>query len=289
MKNILLIGNGYIGKYLFKSLSQYDFNVKIISKHDIDYSNINNFKRFLMSNETFDYIINCSGFTGIPNIDQAEVEKVDCWKYNVTVPINISKVCKQLNIQFIHISTGCIYSGYDKEFTEEDVPNFGMFDTSSFYSKTKHAYELQSDYGMTIRIRMPYCDTQCSKNFISKIISFNNICDLKNSKTYIADLSNFLTHYITSSNYSSSEVGLLNIVNPDALYIQDIVDILTQYGLNNPNWTITDISKLNLAAPRSNCVLSTTKLTEMFPNFKIQSEKAAIINAISTWHNKNTL
>lgn len=83
MKNILLIGNGYIGKYLFKSLSQNDLNVKIISKNDIDYSDINNFKRFLMVSEPFDYVINCSGFTGIPNIDQAEVEKADCWKYKI--------------------------------------------------------------------------------------------------------------------------------------------------------------------------------------------------------------
>jgi hypothetical protein len=36
------------------------------------------------------------------------------------VPYNISKICALHNIEFINISTGCIYSGYNKDFTEED-------------------------------------------------------------------------------------------------------------------------------------------------------------------------
>jgi dTDP-4-dehydrorhamnose reductase len=283
MKKILIIGKGYIGNILFNSLSQNNFDVQIISKQDIDYTSNYTFTKFLLSNDTFDYVINCAGYTGIPNIDQAETNKAECWKYNVTVPYNISKICAQHNIEFINISTGCIYSGYTKDFTEEDVPNFGMFDTSSFYSKSKHAYELVFEHGMNLRIRMPYCNTKCGKNFLSKIISFNNICNLRNSKTYINDLVKFLEFFVASSKLKTTDVGLLNFVNPSALYIEQIVDILTEQNLNNPNWSYTDISNLKLAAPRSNCVLSTDKLSLLFPEFKLQDEKAAIIDAIKNW------
>jgi len=283
MKKILIIGKGYIGNILFNNLRQNNLHVQIISKQDIDYTNNDIFTTFLLSNKTFDYVINCSGYTGIPNIDQAETNKAECWKYNVSVPYNVSKICALHNIEFINISTGCIYSGYSKDFTEEDVPNFGMFDTSSYYSKSKHAYELIREYGMNIRIRMPYCDTKCNKNFLSKIISFNNICNLKNSKTYINDLVKFLNFFIESSEFKANDVGLLNFVNPTALYIEDIVSILTEYKLNNTSWAYIDISKLALAAPRSNCVLSTEKLNRLFPEFKLQDEKDAIINAISNW------
>lgn len=283
MKKILIIGRGYIGNILFNSLRQNNLHVQIISKQDIDYTNNDTLTTFLSSADTYDYIINCSGYTGIPNIDQAETNKAACWKYNVTVPYNISKICSLHNIEFINISTGCIYSGYSKDFTEEDIPNFGMFDTSSFYSKSKHAYELVSEYGMNIRIRMPYCDTKCNKNFLSKIISFNNICNLKNSKTYINDLVKFLNFFIKSSKLKTNDVGLLNFVNPAALYIEDIVKILTKHNLNNKYWIYTDISKLALAAPRSNCVLSTDKLSLLFPEFKLQDEKDAIIEAIKNW------
>jgi dTDP-4-dehydrorhamnose reductase len=283
MKKILIIGKGYIGNILFNSLSQNNFDVQIISKQDIDYTSNYTLTKFLLSNDTFDYVINCAGYTGIPNIDQAETNKAECWKYNVTVPYNISKICAQHNIEFINISTGCIYSGYTKDFTEEDVPNFGMFDTSSFYSKSKHAYELVFEHGMNLRIRMPYCNTKCGKNFLSKIISFNNICNLRNSKTYINDLVKFLEFFVESSKLKTTDVGLLNFVNPSALYIEQIVDILTEQNLNNPNWSYTDISNLKLAAPRSNCVLSTDKLSLLFPEFKLQDEKDAIIDAIKNW------
>jgi dTDP-4-dehydrorhamnose reductase len=283
MKKILIIGKGYIGNILFNSLRKDNSSVQIISKQDIDYTSNYTLTKFLLSNDTFDYVINCAGYTGIPNIDQAETNKAECWKYNVTVPYNISKICAQHNIEFINISTGCIYSGYTKDFTEEDVPNFGMFDTSSFYSKSKHAYELVFEHGMNLRIRMPYCNTKCSKNFLSKIISFNNICNLRNSKTYINDLVKFLEFFVESSKLKTTDVGLLNFVNPSALYIEQIVDILTEQNLNNPNWSYTDISNLKLAAPRSNCVLSTDKLSLLFPEFKLQDEKDAINDAIKNW------
>ena len=283
MKNILIIGKGYIGNHLYNEFNKQNFNVHIVSKKDLDYTSVEELKKFLITSIKYHYIINCSGFTGIPNIDQAEIKKIDCWKYNVQVPLNISKVCKQLNIQYVNISTGCIYTGYEKEYTEEDIPNFGMFDTSSFYSKSKHAYETLADYGMILRIRMPYCNTPCDKNFISKIIKYNNIVDYKNSKTYISDISSFLIHFMTNNTHSATDVGILNFVNSDALYTKEIAEILSQRNLHNPLWQFTDIQNLQLAAPRSNCVLSTNKLSTMFPQFKMQTERDAILDAIQDW------
>ena len=93
----------------------------------------------------------------------------------------------------------------------------------------------------------------------------------------------FLEFFTESSKLKSTDVGLLNFVNPAALYIEDIVSILTERNLDNKSWTYTDINNLKLAAPRSNCVLSTSKLDLLFPEFKLQNEKDAIIDAISNW------
>jgi dTDP-4-dehydrorhamnose reductase len=47
-----------------------------------------------------------------------------------------------LNTPVIHIGSGCVYSGYDKIYSEEDTPDFGSDSyESSFYSKTKDAFE----------------------------------------------------------------------------------------------------------------------------------------------------
>ena len=94
-----------------------------------------------------DIIINACGYTGRPNVDACEDDKADCWDLNVNLPVNISTICKLYSIPFIHVSSGCIYTGYDKEYTEEDEPNFGIgSDDSSWYSKTKHACETISKF-----------------------------------------------------------------------------------------------------------------------------------------------
>ena len=104
-----------------------------------------------------DAVVNCAGFTGKPNVDECEVRKEECFIQNSILPRDIEEVCKLKRVNLIHVSSGCIYTGYDKDYTEEDEPNFGMFDSdSSFYSKSKHAGELNLDTNFTniIRIRI---------------------------------------------------------------------------------------------------------------------------------------
>ena len=83
----------------------------------------------------FDVAVNCSGYTGKPNVDACEDEKWKCWEYNVTAPVRTAETLNLFRIPVIHISSGCIYEG-DEFFTEDHMPNFGLYtDHSSFYSK----------------------------------------------------------------------------------------------------------------------------------------------------------
>jgi dTDP-4-dehydrorhamnose reductase len=224
-------------------------------------------------------VINCSGYTGSPNVDSGENNKELCWKLNVEVPLDISRTCKELNIDLIHISSGCIYTGYDKEYTEEDAPNFGMFDTSSFYSKTKHAYERLTQYGCVLRIRMPITDSiKHARNYITKILKYDNIINYKNSKTYLPDLAAFVD-YLINKDIRPNSIGLLNFVNPNAMFTSQVIDKLNAYGISNPNHKYVEIDDLNIIAPRSNCVLNIDKLTSLFDDFYIQTEEDVIERA----------
>ena len=279
MNNALILGAGYVGTELFCHSAKEHINYFLKSRKDLDYSNNLELRKFILNND-ISYVVNCSGFTGRPNVDEGELKKKECWYLNVLLPLKISKICKDIGIGYIHISSGCIYSGYDKEFTEHDEPNFGLYDHSSFYSKSKHAFETLNDYGCTIRVRMPFSDDLNERSYITKILKYDNLVNFKNSKTYIPDLCNFI-EYIINKNISTSSIGVINFVNPEAQDTEFVTGIIKAYNLENKNWKFVDIKGINITAPRSNCVLSIDKLKTLFPDFEIQTEGSAIGQALS--------
>jgi dTDP-4-dehydrorhamnose reductase len=278
--NVLILGAGYVGTELFCHSAKEHINYYLKSRKDLDYSDQSTLSKFLLNNK-IEYVINCSGFTGRPNVDEGEIKKKECWELNVLLPLKISKICKALNINYIHISSGCIYSGYEKEFTEEDAPNFGLYDHSSFYSKSKHAFETLNDYGCTIRVRMPFGDDLHERSFITKILKYDNLVNYKNSKTYLPDLCNFI-EYIVDNSINANKIGVINFVNPEAKDTEFLVERMKFFNsYQNKNWKFVDIKDINITAPRSNCVLSIDKLKSMFPDFHIETEANAIEMALT--------
>ena len=278
MSNILIVGAGYVGQAIVSSVDTNLHNYRIVSKAQLDYANQVLLSEFIL-NYDIDYIINCSGFTGRPNVDEGELKKKECWELNVVIPLNISNTCKALGIKYIHISSGCIYGGYEKEWEEDDEPNFGLFNHSSTYSKSKHAFETLNNYGCLIRVRMPFCNSLNPRSYITKIYGYDNLINFKNSKTYIPDLCRFI-EYLIVNNIDPSSIGKINFVNPDALDTIQVTDLMTSHGLENPAWAYVDPKLLNMTAPRSNCVLSINKLQTLFPDFYLQTEKKALDYAL---------
>ena len=76
-------------------------------------------------------VINFAGVRAYPNIDWCEDHKAETVKVNVGGAINAMLAALEVGAYPIQISSGCIYSsGPEKQFTEEDSPNF----LGSFYS-----------------------------------------------------------------------------------------------------------------------------------------------------------
>jgi dTDP-4-dehydrorhamnose reductase len=58
-----------------------------------------------------DFVINAAGYTGKPNVDASEQQKLTCIEANLTLPGIISEVCAQHGIPWGHVSSGCIFTG----------------------------------------------------------------------------------------------------------------------------------------------------------------------------------
>jgi dTDP-4-dehydrorhamnose reductase len=275
---ILILGKGYIGIALLFGL--WERPAYIISAADVNYHDPITFRRWVLGNG-IQTVINASGFTGRPNVDQAETEKELCWKLNVQSPIQINRTCDDLGIRYIHISSGCIYNGYNKEFMEEDKPNFGMFDYSSYYSKTKHEFELlSSDFDNKIlRVRMPVSGINEPRNYLSKLLKYDNLINFRNSKTYIPDLCKFVDALLDTKNWVGQDI--YNVVNPNPLNVSEIMKVFVKNNLVNPKWKIIPLDKLDTLAPRSNCVLDSTKVQTIY---KMRDEMDVIEESVASMY-----
>lgn len=256
---VLILGKGFIGTKVGTFLQQKNIDVFHIAQQEIDYTT---FKALasLLKDYNFTHVINCCGYTGVPNVDGCESNKADCWKYNVVISSNIDRIVNNYNKKIIHISSGCIYTGYDKNFTELDEPNFGLYNSnSSFYSKSKHAFETIIDKTRSniLRIRMPVTPLKENKNYLYKLYKYDNLISYKNSITCIDDLNNLILNLV--NNFIP---GIFNAVNTNPITALEVVELFKKYNKVNPNWKFVELNDLDIIAGRSNCILDTGKLKQ---------------------------
>lgn len=285
--NIAILGTGFIGNYVKEYICQKHFTY-LLNQADDQY-HVPGRLRELIKTHKFDVVINTCGYTGYPNVDGCEDNKASCTLYNITVPLVVEDECKAANVKFINISSGCIYTGYDKDYIEEDEPNFGIHNPdSSFYSKTKHLSEmfLDTDFTNIIRIRMPITSKMDHKNLLSKLVKYDNIIDFKNSKTDVTKLCQFVE--VVAENFKP---GIYNAVHSNTLTTKQVTDIMAECGVKNDNWKFVPYEDIPIKANRSNCVLDNSKAKRDF-NFDFGDEEyfvrlnASILGRSLKWEEK---
>lgn len=256
---ITLIGHGYVGEHIALEL----FNQKL-SYHWIRHTDP-------IAKDTT-VIINAAGYTGYPNVDACEIYKQETIDGNVIWPVELELAYP--NIPIVHISSGCVYTGYEKVFTEEDEPNFN-FGNGSFYSGSKSLGQKMLEPFMNksylLRIRMPFGDNDHPKNFLTKMKKYAKLISYDNSLSYMPDVAAVAVKIATDR---SIPTGIYNVCNPGFSNAKEIVNML---GIEKEFFTEDEFSQAVVAA-RSNCILATDKLQSVFP---IQSVKQALQTAIS--------
>ena len=261
MIDILILGRGFLGTNIYNSLRDEQKEVILLSKTDLDYTDYATLTKYLFEKKPA-VVINASGYTGDPNIDAAEDDKETCWFYNVNVPVNIANCCLREQIPFIHLSSGCIYNGYEKEFTEEDIPNWGIYNSeSSFYSKTKHAAELLlKDKAWLFRLRMPFNSESSNRNYFNKLLKYDKLINQINSVTCVDDLCTFIKNFIVKASEEDVPYGAFNVVNEGTLSARQVISLMKENNIKIGKHRFIKLEELRTKAKRSNCVLSTKKI-----------------------------
>lgn len=112
MSNILITGaNGQLGNE-FRRLGKGSVNHYIYTDaEDLDITCFSDIQTFFRQNK-IDVVINCAAYT---NVDLAEANEDTACKVNQEAVKNLSTVCKERDIFFIHISTDYVFDGTSPE------------------------------------------------------------------------------------------------------------------------------------------------------------------------------
>lgn len=261
---ITLFGHGYIGQKIAEELSKQNITYQWLTHK--------NFPRAKTG-----VIINAAGYTGMPNVDTCEIKRQETMDGNVRFPLRLEFANPDSRI--IHITSGCVYTGYkDGGWTEDDTPNFD-FNNGSFYSGSKALFQnlmipslVEKSY--LLRIRLPFGDTHNPKNYLTKLTNYEKLVDFENSISYINDVAKTAVYF----SQELPETGIYNVCNTGTITTKQVADMM---GLQK-EWFTEEEFEAAVKAPRSNCNLSSEKLDKVI---KLQSAESALEEAI--WKLKN--
>lgn len=235
--NILVIGRGWVGKKLFAELSKREHNVDITS-HE--------YAELIDEFANYDWIVNCAGVTGYPNVDACEKEKYKTILANAYYPVFLHKEATKAGAKFAHFSSGCVYQGKIEDVNAE--PNY--FGSTYSVSKAVSDSYLSRENCLVFRVRMPFTDKHESKNLLTKLTNYAKSGKLvEGGLNSITDLDEAI---IVAANFiEENKIGVYNLVNEGSVTTHQLAEML---GLS-PEWYTPDEFKAVTTAARSNCTI----------------------------------
>jgi len=311
---ILLLGaTGYIGEAFARELQYRKKDFISLSRAQVDYTQFPTLLDFLRAKKP-EFLINCAGFTGKPNVDACELDKAGTLLGNALLPQTIAHACAAAEIPWGHVSSGCIFSGakisengqvrVEKDmtkrelhalaekkspavlgFTETDTPNFTFRQPPcSFYSGSKAlGEEAMAGIGQSYvwRLRIPFDEIDNKRNYLSKVQRYQKVYENVNSISHRTDFARACLDLWERR----APLGTYNVTNPGYVTTRHVVELVEKYlkpARKFEFWRNDEEFYAQAAkTPRSNCVMDVSKL--LGTGVKIRSVEEAIEDSLKNW------
>jgi dTDP-4-dehydrorhamnose reductase len=255
---ILVVGRGWVGNKMTAELRSRGHEIDLVSHK----------KAFNVDPEAeYDWVVNCAGVTGSPNVDACENDKFATMKGNVVMPLLLQRLADEIDANFAHFSSGCIYQGEIVDPWAE--PNF----FGSTYSLSKGVSDSYLKHvGLIFRIRMPFTGLNEPKNYLSKVFNYAKNGKLVDSgKNSLTDLDEAVK--VACNLIEEGAIGPYNLVNEGAVDMHELAALM---GVE-PQWYTPDEFKAATACGRSTCTIPGDKL--------MRPVKEALADAIAKMKN----
>jgi dTDP-4-dehydrorhamnose reductase len=235
---IMIVGRGWTGTKVYQELTRRGGHTLVFCSHT--------FAIGLMEQDRYDWVINCAGVTGIPNVDACEKDRLATLDGNALFPIRLYETSKKYNVRMAHFSSGCIYSGIITDVNAD--PNY----FGSIYSISKGVSDVfLKDKAQVYRIRMPFTSIDEPKNYISKVMNYAKTGKLINSgKNSMTDLDEAVG-IVCDLIEENAPNGPYNLVQSGSVDMYEFAEIFKL----TPDWFTPEKFRASCAAGRSTCTI----------------------------------
>jgi dTDP-4-dehydrorhamnose reductase len=311
---LLLGGTGYVGEAFQRDLVRRGWAFKNLRRAEVDYGRFDALLALLRQMKP-EFVVNCAGYTGKPNVDACELAKADTLAGNTLLPQTIAQACAVAGVPWGHVSSGCIFAGakirqpdgswtVEKDltrsdlrdlpvkdpsairgFVETDAPNFSFRDgPCSFYSGTKALGEEAIDgvgQSFVWRLRIPFDEVDNARNYLSKVQRYAKVYDNVNSISQRSDFARACLDLWAVR----APFGIYNVVNPGFVttrHVVEVIERLLKPARKFEFWeSDEEFYKVAAKTPRSNCVMEATKL--LSAGVKIRPVEEALEESLRRW------
>jgi dTDP-4-dehydrorhamnose reductase len=278
MKNILFFGaTGKLGRHWSKHLSiknKVYYNIHL-TKEKLKSKNLINVKfDFNKRDEIYSFckknninlIISC---VGLANVEVCQFNKKNALKVNYSIPAQLCRIAKKLDILFVHISTDMLFDGKSKKkYTEKS-----KYSPTNQYSKTKVKAEkfiLKYKKSLIIRANFFGFGWKNNRTFSDKLIHEQKLKkksflwnDINFTPIYIPNLI-FFINLLIKKKYR----GIFNISSNKGISKFNFgLKIIKKIIKNNKIFANSFDAKKFTFRPKNMC-LSNKKLKKIFKKYK---------------------
>jgi len=167
MNSVLVIGSsGQVGNALVKRLTaDPDLDVRAFDRSSLDITD-RTVMDLVIRRSNPEIVVNAAAFT---NVEKAEGDEHLAYSVNSEAPKNIARICKQLTIPLIHISSEYVFDGEKgSPYSESDEPN-----PLNVYGKTKLEGEegIRSSLNQHIIVRTSWVFSETGNNFVKTMLA----------------------------------------------------------------------------------------------------------------------
>lgn len=178
MKILITGSNGQLGRCLQDRVSQYDLEVIATDADTLDITNKTAIASFIYQHKP-NLIINAAAYTAV---DKAETERELAIQVNEVGPANLAKMCAELNIPILHVSTDYVFDGLGITPYRPE----GCTAPQSVYGETKLAGESAITFTTPkhMIIRTSWLFSEYGNNFVKTML---RLADERDTLTIVAD------------------------------------------------------------------------------------------------------
>jgi dTDP-4-dehydrorhamnose reductase len=311
---ILVLGaSGYIGQAFCRELRRRGIAFVPLSRIAFDYTQFDLLFEYVRKIRP-SFLINAAGYSGKPNVDACEDERMATFLANTILPQTVAQVCLATNTPWGHVSSGCIYSGakvfengrmrvvknlnapevrrlFDAQperffgFTEYEKPNstFRCLPCNFLAGTKALAEEVLRDFAQCYlwRPRIPFGDKDEPCNLLSKLWHYPKVYDHVTSLSHADDFARAGLDLWERR----APFGTYNITNPGAVSTRQVVEMIQQVlkPSRRLEFWANDLEFYSQPgrAPRSSCILDVTKL--LGAGVKMRPVKEALADALRAW------